>query len=75
LQVEIRVGFEPFTGTRQVDQHFWVLDTELATSSVESGDQDAVGANWSGKRVRTFRVAMSTTASLPTDPVPLSKAI
>jgi hypothetical protein len=44
VQFEIGVGFEPSTGTRQVDQHFWLLGTELTTSSLESGDQ-AAGPN------------------------------
>jgi hypothetical protein len=44
VQLEIRVGFEPSTGTRQVDQHLWLFGTELATSPLESGDQAAVGA-------------------------------
>jgi len=42
--LEIRVGFEPSAGTRQVDQHFCVFGTVLASSSLESDDQAAVGA-------------------------------
>src|SRR3954469_6421659 len=75
MQLDIRVGFEPSTGTRHVDQHFWLLDTELATSSLESGDQAAVGAYLSWRRLRTFPITTSTTASLPSVPVPVSKAM
>jgi hypothetical protein len=45
----MRVGFVPSAGTRHVDQHFGVpvtaliLVTVLASSSLESGDQTAVG--------------------------------
>jgi hypothetical protein len=43
-QLEIRADFEPSAGTRQVDQHFWVFETVLASSSLESDDQTPVGA-------------------------------
>src|SRR5262249_22147732 len=50
---------------------FWLPGTELASSSPESGDQATVGElRW--RRVRTFRVATSTTARWP---LPVSKAI